>query len=679
MSHFTRSESERERQAEGHSRRIHMDLEEATLEAIKPGDRPLVHKVGIPPRSSIGNQIGNAVKETFFPDDPLRQFKGHTGKKRWFMALAYVFPILDWLPKYKWSLFKGDVIAGLTIASLAIPQDLGYAKLANLDPINGLYSSFVPPLVYSVLGSSRDIAIGPVAVVSILIGQLLKSEVDPILEKETYFRLALTATFFAGVVQAGLGLFRLGFIIDFLSHAAIIGFMAGAAVTIALQQLKGLLGISHFTTHTDVVSVMRSVWARTNEWNWPTICIGVFFLFVLLATKRIAKLKKKLFWIAAIAPLTSVIFSTLIVFVTRADKHGVKIVRSISKGVNPSSFNDIYWTGEMLSKGFKVGLVAGLVALTEAVAIGRTFAALKDYHIDGNKEMIAIGSMNIAGSFTSCYVATGSFSRSAVNYQSGCKTAMANIVMAVVVLFTLLFLTPLFHYTPNCILSAIIISAVVSLIDFDAAFLVWKTDKVDFLVLAGAFFGVFFVSVEIGLLVAVVISFAKILLHVTRPHTAVLGNIPGTSIYRNTLQYPNATTEPGILIVRIDAAIYFSNSNYIRERIIRYVNEEEDNIKESGGVPLQFVIIEMAPVMSIDTAGIHAFEELHTAMKKRGIQITISNPVGGVIEKLEAGKFVDLLGREWFFLSVGEGVSVCSIIIKRNQHALEEDKGVETV
>ncbi|KAL2608193.1 hypothetical protein R1flu_026766 [Riccia fluitans] len=618
---------------------------------VTPEDRSLVHTVGVPANRGFAREIKDGIKETFFSDDPIRNFRGQSGKRKWFLALAYIFPILEWGPKYKLSNLKGDIIAGLTIASLAVPQDLGYAKLANLPSIYGLYSSFVPPLVYSALGSSRHIAIGPVAVVSILLGQLLKDEINPKTDPAGYLRLAFTATFFAGIVQAGLGLLRLGFIIDFLSHAAIIGFMAGAAVTISLQQLKGLLGITTFTTKTDIVSVMRSVWTHIDE----------------------SKIRKNLFWVSAIAPLTSLIAATLFVYLTRLDRHGVKIVKKIAEGVNPSSFHKIYWSGEFLTKGFKVGLVAGLIALTEAVAIGRTFAALKDYHIDGNKEMIAIGTMNIAGSWTSCYIATGSFSRSAVNYQAGVHTAVSNIVMAIVVLFTLLFLTPAFYFTPNCILAAIIINAVIGLIDFKAAALVWKTDKIDFLVLAGAFFGVFFVSIEIGLLIAVIISFAKILLHVTRPHTALLGNIPDTTVYRNVDQYPEATTEPGIVIVRVDAAIYFSNANYIRERILRYVNEVQDEVAANGGAPIQFVIVEMAPVMSIDTAGIHALEELHNALKKRGIQLAISNPVGRVITSLRDGGFVDLLGHEWFFLSVSEGVRICSIIVKRNLHAVKED------
>jgi len=187
----------------------------------------------------------------------------------------------------------------------------------------------------------------------------------------------------------------------------------------------------------------------------------------------------------------------------------------------------------------------------------------------------------------------GSFSRSAVNYQAGVKTAMSNIVMAVVVLFTLLFLTPLFKYTPNAILAAIIISAVLSLIDFKAAYLIWKVDKFDFLATLGAFFGVFFDSVEIGLLIAVCISFVKILFNVTRPHTARLGNIPGTNVYRNVEQYPDASLAPGIVAVRIDATIYFSNSQYIHDKVLHYAEEEVRRLEQTGGTPIQYLIVDV--------------------------------------------------------------------------------------
>ncbi|XP_077224255.1 sulfate transporter 1.2-like isoform X2 [Tasmannia lanceolata] len=543
----------------------------------------------------------------------------------------------------------------------SVHKDIGYAKLANLDPQYGLYSSFVPPLIYAFMGSSRDIAIGPVAVVSLLLGTLLQNEIDPVANPVEYRRLAFTATFFAGITQATLGFFRLGFLIDFLSHAAIVGFMGGAAITIALQQLKGFLGVENFTKKTDIVSVMRSVWGSVHHgWNWQTILIGATFLAFLLLAKYIGKKKKNLFWVAAIAPLISVILSTFFVYITHADRHGVQIVKHIKKGINPSSVDQIYFTGGYVGKGFRIGIVAGMIALTEAVAIGRTFAAMKDYQLDGNKEMVALGVMNVAGSMTSCYVATGSFSRSAVNYMAGCQTAVSNIVMSAVVCLTLELITPLFKYTPNAILSSIIISAVISLIDYEAAHLIWKIDKLDFFACIGAFFGVIFASVEIGLLISVAISFAKILLQVTRPRTAILGNLPRTAIYRNVEQYPNAKKVPGIMIVRVDSAIYFSNSNYIKERILRWLGDDEEQLKANNQSRIEYLIVEMSPVTDIDTSGIHAMEELHGSLQKRDIQLVLANPGQVVIDKLYASKFTEVIGQDKIFLTVADAVMTFS-------------------
>ncbi|MCO5557529.1 hypothetical protein L7F22_011095 [Adiantum nelumboides] len=642
--------------------------------------------ISIPEKGSSLKGLELAVRETFFPDDPLRPFKNQPRSRRIHLGLAYIFPPLQWARGYKLSYLKDDMVAGLTIGSLCIPQDIGYSKLAGLPPIYGLYTSFVPPLIYALLGVSRDIAIGPVAVVSILLGTLA-SDQFPLpaaatkkcdstslkfvndacsTYRESYLALMFTATLFAGIFQAALGLFRLGFIIDFLSHAAIIGFMAGAAITIGLQQLKGMLGIStaSFTRKTDIVSVLTSVFGHTEEWSWRTALIGLFFLGVLILAKYIGKKNKKLFWVPAIAPLSSVILSTIFVTVTHVDKHGVAIVGKIDGKVNPSSVGQFVFHGEILKKALFIGFEAALIALTEGVAIGRTFASLKNYHIDGNKEMIAFGAMNMAGACTSCYVATGSFSRSAVNYNAGCKTPVSNVVMSIMVLVVLVVATPLFHNTPNCILASIIINAVLSLIDIPAAITVFKVDKLDFISLLGAFMGVLFISVEMGLLIAVSLSVAKILLQVTRPHTAVLGKIPGTTIYRNVEQYPDSARTPGILIIRIDAAVYFSNSNYIRERILRWLDDEGDQVQKENGVPFQFAIIELSPVTNIDTTGILSFEDLHTMLQKRKVQLVFANPGTRVIQKLNDAGFVARVGHEWFFLTVGEAVQACSRILK---------------
>ncbi|XP_039001087.1 sulfate transporter 3.1-like [Hibiscus syriacus] len=618
------------------------------------------HRVAIPPAQPFFTSLKNSLKETFFPDDPLRQFKNKTPSKKFILGLQYLFPILEWAPRYSLQFLKSDLISGITIASLAIPQGISYAKLANLPPILGLYSSFIPPLVYAMMGSSRDLAVGTVAVASLLTASMLGKEVNAAEHPTLYLHLAFTATFFAGLLQASLGLLRLGFIVDFLSHATIVGFMAGAATVVILQQLKGILGLDHFTKSTDIISVLHSVFSQTHEWSWESGVLGVGFLFFLLVTRYFSKRRPKFFWISAMAPLTSVILGSLLVYLTHAEKHGVQIIGNLKKGLNPLSFGDLVFTTPYMTTALKTGMVTGIIALAEGIAVGRSFAMFKHYNIDGNKEMIAIGSMNIVGSCFSCYLTTGPFSRSAVNFNAGCKTAMSNVIMAVAVMFTLLFLTPLFHYTPLVVLSAIIISAMLGLVDYDAAIHLWNVDKFDFLVCISAYIGVIFASVEVGLVIAVAISVLRLLLFVARPRTFILGNLPNSTIYRNVEQYPNANNVHGVLILEIDAPIYFANSSYLRERITRWIDEEEDKLKSTGKTSLQYVILDMTAVGNIDTSGISMLEEVKKTTDRREIKLVLANPGAEVMKKLNKSKFLENIGQEWVYLTVGEAVNACN-------------------
>lgn len=617
-----------------------------------------IHKVETPPKRSSFQKLMNRLKETFFPDDPLRQFKGQPTHQKWMLAFQYIFPILQWGPHYNLSLLKSDVVSGLTIASLAIPQGISYAKLANLPPIVGLYSSFVPPLIYAVLGSSKDLAVGPVSIASLLMGSMLRQEVSPAQDPLLFLQLAFTSTFFAGLFQASLGFLRLGFIIDFLSKATLIGFMAGAAIIVSLQQLKALLGITHFTKEMGLVPVMSSVFHTTKEWSWQTILMGFCFLVFLLVTRHISIKKPKLFWVSAGAPLLSVIVSTLFVFAFKAENHGISVIGKLEQGLNPPSWNMLHFHGSHIGLVLKTGLITGIISLTEGIAVGRTFAALKNYQVDGNKEMIAIGVMNVVGSTTSCYITTGAFSRSAVNHNAGAKTAVSNIIMAVTVMVTLLFLMPLFQYTPNLVLGAIIVTAVIGLIDIPAAYQIWKVDKFDFVVMLCAFFGVIFISVQEGLALAVGISIFKMVLQMTRPKTVVLGNIPGTDIFRNRFQYKEAVSVPGFLILSIEAPINFANSNYLNDRILRWIldYEEEEETKRHSG--LRFVLLDLSAVSGIDTNGVTFFQELRRVLEKKGVELVLVNPVGEVMEKLQkADGTSDLLQSHALFLTVGEAVS----------------------
>ncbi|KAK1267205.1 Sulfate transporter 3.1 [Acorus gramineus] len=621
------------------------------------------HRVTVPESKPFMESLKKNVKETFFPDDPLRQFKGQKPSRRVVLALQYFFPMLEWLPRYTFAYFKSDLVSGITIASLAIPQGISYAKLANLPPILGLYSSFVPPLVYAMMGSSKDLAVGTVAVASLLLASMLGKEVSATENMALYVQLAFTATFFAGLFQVSLGILRLGFIVDFLSHATIVGFMGGAATVVCLQQLKGILGLTHFTTSTDLVSVMRSIFSQTHQWRWESALLGCCFLFFLLLTRFLSKKNPKFFWIAAGTPLMSVILGSILVYLTKAENHGVEVIGHLKRGLNPPSLTKLVFHGAYLMTSLKTGIVIGIIALAEGVAVGRSFAMFKNYHIDGNKEMIAFGTMNMIGSFTSCYLTTGPFSRSAVNFNAGCKTAISNVIMSVAVMITLLFLTPLFHYTPLVVLSSIIISAMLGLIDYQAAIHLWSVDKVDFLVCLSAYIGVVFGSVEIGLVIAVMISILRVLLFVARPRTSVLGNIPNSMIYRRMDQYPVAQSIPGVFVLQIDAPIYFANSSYLRERISRWIDEEEDKLKLSAEASLQYVVLDMGAVTSIDTSGVSMLEEVKKNLDRRGLKLVLANPGSEVLKKLDSSKTIDIIGREWIYLTVGEAVGACNFML----------------
>ncbi|KAK2978563.1 hypothetical protein RJ640_006682 [Escallonia rubra] len=625
-----------------------------------------------PDPPGIWHELVGSIKETVFPRGN-KFCSSSTKQPRASPAASFLkglFPILSWGRNYKASKFKNDLMAGLTIASLSIPQSIGYASLAKLDPQYGLYTSVVPPLIYAVMGSSREIAVGPVAVVSLLISSMCQRLVDPVADPVAYRRLVFTVTFFTGTFQAVFGFFRLGFLVDFLSHAAIVGFMGGAAIVIGLQQLKGLLGISKFTTKTDVISVLEAVIRSLHHTWYPlNFVLGCSFLIFILVTRFIGRRNKKFFWLPALAPLLSVILSTLIVYLTKADEHGVKIVKHFRGGLNPSSVNQLQLNGPHVGQAAKIGLICAVVALTEAIAVGQTFASIKGYRLDGNKEMVAMGCMNIVGSLTSCYAATGSFSRTAVNFSAGCQTAVSNIVMAITVLISLELFTRLLYFTPIAILASIILSALPGLIDINEAYNIWKVDKLDFLACFGAFLGVLFSSVETGLLAAVTISFAKLVMNSIRPGTEELGRLAGTDIFCDISQYPMAVRIRGILIIRINAGtLCFANASFIRQRIMRWA-AEEDELEENAKERIHALILDMsivflfvdsvAGLINIDTSGILALEELHKKLDALDIKLGVANPRSQVIHKLKLGSFVDKLGIGWIFLTVSEAVDAC--------------------
>ncbi|TYJ24855.1 hypothetical protein E1A91_A07G007400v1 [Gossypium mustelinum] len=544
-------------------------------------------------------------KETFFPDEPFVK-----------KTIQYFIPIFEWLPRYNLHLFRYDVLAGITITSLAIPQGISYARLADLPPIIGLYSSFVPPLIYTVFGSSNNLAVGTVAACSLLMHETLGAVVSPKDDPTLYLHLIYTSTFFTGIFQTALGFCRLGILVDFLSHSTITGFMGGTAIIISLQQMKGILGLKHFTTRTDVVRVIQAIFHYRNEWKWQSFVAGLIFLCFLQVARYVRQRKPNLFWVSAISPMAVVAVGCLYAYLGDGEQHGIAI---------------------------------------EGIAIGRSFAIIKNEQIDGNKEMIAYGFMNIIGSLTSCYLTTGPFSKTAVNVNSGCKTPMANVVQGFCMMLTLLFLAPIFSYTPLVALAAIIMSAMLGLINYEEMYHLYKVDKFDFAICMAAFFGVGFGSMDIGLLLSVGLSLLRALLYVARPAACKLGRLPNTSLYRDTEQYPETMSVEGILVLQLGSPVYFANCSYIRERILRYINEE-DAVTEYR---TEHILLDLSGVASIDMSGIDTFIELIRVLKGKHIKLGIVNPRIEVLEKMTLAKFVDVLGKQAFYLSIEEAIQSC--------------------
>ncbi|EYU23026.1 hypothetical protein ABFS82_11G046000 [Erythranthe guttata] len=633
--------------------------------AVEGGHR----SVNMGPPRSFGTVLKLKLKETLFPDDPFRQIRKEPLGRRSIQTLQYFVPMLEWLPNYSFNLFMYDLLAGITIASLAIPQGISYANLASLPPIIGLYSSFVPPLIYAIFGSSKHLAVGTVAACSLLIGETIGEKASATTQTELYVSLVFTTCFISGLLQSALGLLRLGVLVDFMSHSTITGFMGGTALLIILQQMKGMLGMKHFTHKTGVVNVIQAIFKYKNEWNWKCALIGVVFLVFLQLTRFVKKKNPKLFYISAMGPMVVVVAGCLLAYFGNATKLGISTVGPLKKGINALSVNRLNFDPAYISAPLKAGIITGVIALVEGIAIGRSFALASNTNVDGNKEMVAYGFMNIIGSMTSCYLTTGPFSKTAVNVMAGCRSQMANVVQSVCMLLVLLFLAPLFSYTPQVALSAIIISAMLGLIKYKKAYHLYKTDKFDFLICMSAFFGVSFISMDMGLLISVGLALVRALLYMARPATCKLGNIPESNLYRDVEQYPGATGIPGFLIVQIGSPIYFASAPYVTERVMRWVREEQELANDND---LEYVLLEMGGVTAIDSTGMEALIELRRNLQNKGMKMILVNPRIDVMEKLIVAKFIEKIGEDAVFLSAEDAIEACRFTLRNSKQGTVE-------
>ncbi|KAG9453712.1 hypothetical protein H6P81_006616 [Aristolochia fimbriata] len=581
------------------------------------------------------------------------KWRGNLNRMSFLEWMELLFPCFRWIRTYKWREYlQVDLMAGITVGVMLVPQAMSYAKLAGLHPIYGLYSGFVPIFMYAIFGSSRQLAIGPVALVSLLVSNVLGSIVHS--SDDLYTELAILLALMVGILECIMGLLRLGWLIRFISHSVISGFTTASAIVIALSQAKYFLGYS-IVRSSKIIPLAKSIIAGASQFSWPPFVMGTLILAVLLIMKHLGKSSKRLRFLRAAGPLTAVVLGT--VFVKIFHPSSISVVGEIPQGLPKFSVpKDFDHVKSLIPTAM---LITG-VAILESVGIAKALAAKNGYELDPNQELFGLGVANICGSFFSAYPTTGSFSRSAVNHESGAKTGLSGITMGVIMCCALLFMTPLFEEIPQCALAAIVVSAVMGLVDYDEAIFLWHVDKKDFLLWTITSITTLFLGIEIGVLVGVGSSLAFVIHESANPHIAVLGRLPGTTVYRNVEQYPEAYTYNGIVVVRIDAPIYFANISYIKDRLREFELNIDRSTKRGPEVErIYFVIIEMAPVTYIDSSAVQALKDLYQEYTSRNIQIAIANPNREVLLTLSRSGVLELIGKEWYFVRVHDAVQVC--------------------
>ncbi|XVF23792.1 hypothetical protein REPUB_Repub13aG0069700 [Reevesia pubescens] len=548
-------------------------------------------------------------------------FSGWRGKIKRMTFIDWIemiLPCFRWIRTYRWrEYFQVDLMAGTTVGIMLVPQAMSYAKLAGLEPIYGLYSGFIPIFIYVIFGSSRQLAIGPVALVSLLVSNVLSGIADS--SDALYTELAILLALMVGILECIMGLLRLGWLIRFISHSVISGFTTASAIVIALSQVKYFLGYE-VDRSSEIVPIVKSIISGADKFSWPPFVMGSIILAILQTMKHLGKSRKHLRFLRAMGPLTAVVLGTT--FVKIYHPSSITLVGDIPQGLPSFSIPKSF---EYAMSLIPTALLITGVAILESVGIAKALAAKNGYELDSNQELFGLGVANIFGSFFSAYPTTGSFSRSAVNHESGAKTGLSGIVTGIIMGCALLFLTPLFEYIPQCTLAAIVISAVISLVDYDEAIFLWRVDKKDFLLWTITTTTTLFLGIEIGVLVGVGVSLAFVIHESANPHIAVLGRLPGTTVYRNIQQYPEAYTYNGIVIVRIDAPIYFANISYIKDRLREYEVVVDKSTRHGPEVErIYFLILEMAPVTYIDSSAVQALKDLHHEYKSRDIQVECS-------------------------------------------------------
>src|SRR6056297_227320 len=552
------------------------------------------------------------------------------------LLLYKYIPLFDWIRNYDKSDLSGDLVAGITVGVMLIPQSMAYAVLAGLPPVYGLYASVFPMIIYGILGTSRELAVGPAAIICILIvaGVSEFAEVG----SDRFIQMAILTAFGVGILQLAMGVLKMGFIVNFLSHPVNSGFISASALIIAVSQLGSLLGLD-LEKSAKVYETAAEVALSIGDIHPATALLGVVSLIFLIGFKY----WKKRFPAALVVVAAGIMFTWLF----NLDTSGVSIVGSIPEGMPSLSTSFINISD--LQQLIPLILIISLVAYVQSIAIAKLMASKKGYRIDSNQELIALGAANIGGAFFQAFPTTGGFSKTAVNEQSGGKSGISAITTAVLIGLTLLFLTPLFYYLPNAILAAIIISAVVGLFDLRRMVYLWRADKRDLIMLLITFFATLIIGIEEGIAIGVVISVIAVVYSTTRPPTAELGRLGNTRNFRNVNRYHTATTWEDILVYRFDSALYFANVEYFQDSL-------ENLVQEKGEENLNLVILDARSINSIDSTGVHILKFIIKGLRDREIDIYIAGAIGPVSKMLKKTEIVDMVGEDHFFFDVPSAV-----------------------
>ncbi|XSG83262.1 MAG: SulP family inorganic anion transporter [Methyloligella sp. ZOD6] len=553
--------------------------------------------------------------------------------------LGRFLPILDWGAAYSRETLGHDLLAAMIVTIMLIPQSLAYAMLAGLPPVVGLYASMLPLVAYALFGTSRTLAVGPVAVVSLMTA----SSAGSIAASGTpeYAAAALVLALLSGLMLLAIGVLRLGFLANFLSHPVISGFITASGIIIAASQLKHILGIH--AEGENLASLLVSLAGNIGETNLPTLAIGAgataFLFWSRVGLKPL--LTGKGGWspraadiVSKTAPVVLVLATTLLVWALGLEARGVRIVGAIPQALPPLSLPPL--ESSLLEQLWLPALLISIIGFVESVSVAQTLAAKRRQRIVPDQELIGLGAANIAASVSGGFPVTGGFARSVVNFDAGAETPAAGAFTAVGILIAALVLTPFLYYLPQATLAATIIVAVLSLVDLGVLKRTWDYSFADFAAMAATILLTLGFGVEIGIMVGVAVSIGLHLWRTSRPHCAVVGVIPGTEHFRN-VQRHDVETNDKVLTLRVDESLYFPNARFLEDRVAALI---ADNPK------VEHLILMCPAVNHIDASALESLEAINRSLKDSGVTFHLSEVKGPVMDRLKGTEFLhELTGR----------------------------------